>query len=32
MSKKKDYYDILGIDRKAIEAEIKTAYRKLALK
>jgi molecular chaperone DnaJ len=32
MSKKKDYYDILGIDRKASEAEIKAAYRKQALK
>ncbi|WNE40312.1 MAG: Chaperone protein DnaJ [Mycoplasmataceae bacterium] len=31
MSKKKDYYDILGVGRKATEAEIKTAYRKLAL-
>jgi DnaJ-class molecular chaperone len=32
MSNPKDYYDILGIDRKASEAEIKAAYRKLALK
>jgi curved DNA-binding protein len=28
----KDYYKALGVDRKASEAEIKSAYRKLALK
>jgi curved DNA-binding protein len=28
----KDYYKILGVDRKANEDEIKRAYRKLALK
>ncbi|MDW7656988.1 MAG: DnaJ domain-containing protein, partial [Bacillota bacterium] len=28
----KDYYAILGVDRKATEAEIKTAYRKAARK
>ena len=29
---KKDYYDILGVDKDASEKEIKRAYRKLALK
>jgi molecular chaperone DnaJ len=29
---KRDYYEVLGIDRGAGETEIKTAYRKLALK
>jgi len=28
----KDYYNVLGIDKKASESEIKKAYRKLALK
>lgn len=28
----RDYYEILGVDRKAAEKEIKTAYRKLARK
>lgn len=32
MSTKKDYYDVLGIKKTASENEIKTAYRKLALK
>jgi molecular chaperone DnaJ len=29
---RRDYYDVLGIDRRADEAELKSAYRKLALK
>jgi DnaJ-class molecular chaperone len=32
MSDNRDYYSILGVDRMAGEAEIKAAYRKLALK
>lgn len=31
MSQKRDYYEVLGITRNASEAEIKKAYRKLAL-
>jgi molecular chaperone DnaJ len=32
MSQKRDYYEVLGIDRDASEAEIKKAYRKLAVR
>ncbi|MDP6408360.1 MAG: molecular chaperone DnaJ [Planctomycetota bacterium] len=31
MSEKRDYYEVLGVDRNAAEADIKRAYRKLAL-
>jgi len=32
MTSKRDYYEILGVDKKATQAELKKAYRKLALK
>ena len=32
MAEKRDYYEVLGLNRRANETEIKAAYRKFALK
>ena len=32
MAEKRDYYEVLGIGKNATDAEIKSAYRKLAKK
>lgn len=32
MADKRDYYEVLGVDKGADEKEIKKAYRKLAMK
>ena len=29
---KRDYYEVLGVDRGALEADIKKAYRRVAMK
>lgn len=32
MPKQRDYYEVLNIDKKATDAEIKKAYKKLAVR